>query len=122
TLEVRVDDERDDQAEEELERDGDHRELDRQDDRVPEDRVVNERVVVREADPLRRCETGQELLVREALVDGLAERIDRDEDDDGEGRQEQEPGEARLSALELGAPSTSAMRNRGWRSDRAHEW
>ena len=57
-------------------------------------------LVVLEADPARRLER-EELLVREALVDGLAERVDRDERDDRERRHEQQPGEPRLPALEL---------------------
>ena len=49
---------------------------------------------------LRRLER-EELLVREALVDRLAERVDRDERDDRERGQEQQPREPRLPALEL---------------------
>ena len=106
-LEARVDDEGDDQPERELEADRDQRELDRRPDRVAEDRVVPELAVVLEADPLRRLER-EELLVGEALVDGLAERVDRDERDDRERGHEQQPGEARLPALELRRPAAAA--------------
>jgi hypothetical protein len=80
-LEARVDDERDDQSQDELERDRDRRELQGLEDRVLEERVVNQPVVVVKPDPLRRRDALEELLVGEALVDGLAERVDRDEAD-----------------------------------------
>jgi hypothetical protein len=107
-LEVRVDDERDDQAEHELERDRDQGELDRDPDRVAEDRVVPEVAIVLKPDPLRRLEPGEEFLVREALVDGLAERVQRDEPDRGERRQEQQ-------ALELRPATTAAGCGSGYR-------
>ena len=60
----------------------------------------DEVAVVLQADPLRRLER-EELLVGEALVDRLAERVDRDERDHRERGQEQQPREPRLPALEL---------------------
>ena len=57
--------------------DRDHGELHRHDDRVPEDRVVDEVAVVLQADPPGRLETAEELPVGEAVVDRLAERVER---------------------------------------------
>ena len=92
STETRVNDERDDQPQHELERDRDQRELDRDDDRMAEVGVVPDPArtkVVVEPDPLRRRNPGEELLVSEALVDRLAERIDRDKCDRRERRQKQ---------------------------------
>src|SRR5262249_55740200 len=107
-LEARVDDERDDQAERELERDRDERELDRHPDRVAEERVVPEVAVVLQADPFRRRER-QELLVGEALVDRLPQRVHRHERHDDERGRQEEPGEPRLPSLEL-RPAATARR------------
>jgi len=67
---------------------------------------VPERPVVVEADPLRRLER-EKLLVREALEDRLAERVQGNEGDDRERRQEQQPCEARLPPLELRPPAAA---------------
>ncbi len=99
-LEARVDDEGDREPEHELERDRDDRELERRPDGIPEDRVVPEVLVVLEPDPAHRVER-EELLVGEALEDGLAERVEGDDGDDREGGDEQRPGEPGLPALEL---------------------
>jgi len=118
-LKTRVDDEGDDHPEHELERDRDQSELDRLPDGGTKNRVVPERAVVLEPDPLRRLDPLQELLVREAVVDRLAERIDRDERDDRERRNQQHPADAGLPALEL-APTTAATRRSCWGGDGAH--
>src|SRR5262249_6917411 len=117
SLEARVDDQRDDQPERELECDGDQRELDRLPHRVPEERVVPEVAVILEADPLRRREP-EKLRLREALVDGFPERVHRDERDDRQRRREEQPGEARLTTLELRPASAGGLADRS--GDRGH--
>ena len=118
-FEARVDDQGDGQPERELEADGDQRELDGLPDGAPEDGVVPELAVVLQSDPARRLEL-EELLVGEALVDGLAERVDRDERDHRERRHQQQPGEARLPALELRRPAAAAAGRGFGRGDGGH--
>src|ERR671936_1509381 len=116
--EVRVDDEGNDHAEHELEADRDEGELDRRPDRGSEDAVVPELSVVVKADPLRRLDPGQELLVREAVVDRLAQWIDRHKADDRERRQEHQPAETGLAPLQ--ASPAASTRDGGWCGDGAH--
>src|SRR5262249_528012 len=94
-----------------LEEDGDERELDRRPDGIAEDGVVDQAPVVLQADPLRRLER-QELLVREALVDRLPERIQGDEPDDGQRRKQHHPGEPPLPSLQARPPAASAPEER----------
>src|SRR5438093_734661 len=74
--------------------------------------VVDESPVVRKADALRRLER-EELLVGEALIDGLTEGVEGDERDHEERGREHQPCKARLLALEPGrslAPHASPRR------------
>src|SRR5204862_3047646 len=90
-------------------------ELDRHPDGVPEEGIVEDprrSEVVVPAHPLRRRDPGEELLVGEALIDGLAERVNRDERDDRERRYKQEPGKPSLPAQEF-RPPAPAPRS-GW--------
>ena len=107
-LEVGVHDERDDQAEDELEADGDEGELHGRHDRVAEDRVVDQDPVVLEPDPLGRLDR-EELLVGEALEDRQPERVQRDQRDDHERGREHDPGEAGLLALEPPGPAAPRL-------------
>ena len=73
--------------------------------------------VVLEADPLRRLDAGEELLVREALVDGLAERIDRDERDDRERRAASSSQASRVCRRCSARPAAAAAGRGCWSRD-----
>ena len=77
--------------------------------------------VVLQADELGRLDPLEELRVREAVVDRLRERIDRDQRDEHQGGREHQPREARLLALESrGPPSRWPRTPHRCRLRRAH--